>query len=170
MIHNIAYILKIARGTEATKLHLCVRLGQAADIPSCKPIADQHRDVLGFLTRGVFAEAVEKQHLLVADLGEQQIVGFVRFNHRKRGTETAIYDIGVDQHFQRQGIGRALVGALANECRIWNRDTIALRCPEGVPANDFYCHIGFQHMGILPGRKRRLMIWQLPIETIICSL
>src|SRR6266540_2615603 len=88
-----------------------VRTAQLSDIRSCKNIADRQRDALGFLPRPVFAEAIQRGQLLVA-VSTQDIVGFVRFNHRLRGIETALYDICVDVPMQRQGVGRSLVQAL----------------------------------------------------------
>jgi ribosomal protein S18 acetylase RimI-like enzyme len=167
MINNIAYSTEIASDTDGTIVQIHVSYANAADIDACKNIADQHRDALGFLTRAVFAEAVERKRLLVAATDARQIVGFVRFNHRVRGTETAIYDICTDKQAQGRGIGRTMVVALAAECRHANRETIALRCPEGAAANGFYAHIGFQQADIEPGKRRRLIMWRLPIETVL---
>jgi ribosomal protein S18 acetylase RimI-like enzyme len=166
MINNIAYSAEIASRTDGTIVQLYISHATTADIDACKTIADQHRDMLGFLTRAVFTEAAERQRLLVAAI-DGQVVGFVRFNHRVRGTETAIYDICTDRQIQGRGVGRALVVALAAECRRCNRETIALRCPEGAPANDFYAHIGFQQGAIEAGKRRRLIVWRLPIKTVL---
>jgi ribosomal protein S18 acetylase RimI-like enzyme len=132
-------------------------------------IADQHRQVLGFLPKAIFQEAAERGKLLVAQASDQRITGLVRFNHRVRGSETAIYDICVDDQLQHQGIGRAMVSALASECIKVPRSAIVLRCPEGLPANDFYQHIGFYQDGIQAGKRRRLVVWRLPIETFLCN-
>ncbi len=139
-----------------------VRTAQLSDIRSCKNIADRQRDALGFLPRPVFAEAVQRGQLLVA-VAKQDIVGFVRFNHRLRGVETALYDICVDAPTQRQGVGRRLVQALADSCRKSGRIAIVLRCPESLPANDFYACLGFQQVAIEPGRRRRLVVWRLAL-------
>ena len=72
-----------------------VRAATLDDIDACKTIAEQHRTALGFLTRAVFADASDRGHLLVAESGDGQVVGFVRFNHRRQGAETAVYDIAV---------------------------------------------------------------------------
>ncbi|MDH5278922.1 MAG: GNAT family N-acetyltransferase [Actinomycetota bacterium] len=53
-------------------------------------------------------------HLLVAYL-DSAPVGFVtgvETSHPDKGTEMLVYELGVDEGFRRQGIGRALVSAL----------------------------------------------------------
>lgn len=167
MINNIAYTTIISRPGEAGTSRLCVRFARTEDIQPCKAIADRYRDVFGFLTRAIFQEAAEHQRLLVAELDENQLAGFVRFNHRVRGVETAIYDICVDIQFQRQGIGRAMVIALAQECRKFDRETIALRCPEGAAANDFYKRMNFKMQGVKVGKRRQLIVWTLPVESVL---
>lgn len=167
MINNIAHRAEIARGNVHGSSYVTARLACMTDIPLCKLIADQHRDIFGFLTRSVFTEAAERQRLLVAETKAGQVVGFVRFNHRIRGIETAIYDIAVERQTQGKGIGRMLIVALATECRRFNRETIALRCPEDTSANGFYAHIGFQQGAIETGKRRRLVVWRLPVETVL---
>ncbi len=130
----------------------------------CKRIADYHRAALGFLTAPVFTESAARGRLLVAETEKGGIVGFVRFNHRRAGTETALYDIAVDSGWQGRGIGRELIGALANACRAIGRDFIVLRCPDGLAANVFYERIGFQEVGLEPGRRRPLRMWRLIVR------
>lgn len=188
MVHNnTTHSMKkaIAKTRELT---VRVRYAGSPDVTSCKMIADQHKHVLGFMPKAIFQEATERGKLLVAHistvslsthgecpvdaLGETenvQIVGFVRFNHRVRGTETALYDICVDTELQHHGVGRALVSTLVSECIKVPRSSIILRCPEGVPANDFYRHIGFEQVGIESGKRRSLVVWHLPVETFLCS-
>lgn len=169
MVHNdTTHSHKKARG-ETRNPSIRVRSAESSDVLSCKMIADQHKPVLGFLPKAVFQEAVERNKLLVAETNAHQIAGFVRFNHRVRGTETAIYDICVDCQLQQQGVGRALVFALAHECIKVSRSSIILRCPEGVAANNFYQHIGFQQVGIESGKRRRLVVWRFLVETALCS-
>jgi ribosomal protein S18 acetylase RimI-like enzyme len=141
-----------------------VRAGELTDVAACKAIADDHRAELGFLTHAVFVEAVSRGRLLVAAVSDGLPAGFVRFNHRVRGSETALYDICVARTEQRRGIGRLLVEALAVICHAADRSTIVLRCPDGLPANGFYERLGFRQSGIEAGRRRRLVVWRLTIE------
>lgn len=133
------------------------------DVVDVKKIADQHRHALGFLPKPVFSDSVKRHSLLVA-VSEGHLVGFVRYNHRKRGTETAIYDICVADDYKRQGIGRGLVESLIDECRKNDRVSIMLRCPEDLPANQFYERIGFENNGVEMGRRRKLVTWRLRFE------
>ncbi len=141
-----------------------IRMATQDDIVRCKEIVDKHRNVFGFLSRPIFQDAAERRRLLVALDSNQNVLGFVRFNHRVRGTETALYDICVDHSFQWQGIGRALISALVEECIKVPRFSIILRCPEGLPSNDFYQHIGFRQAGIEQGKRRNLVVWRYKIE------
>src|SRR5262249_48910929 len=105
-----------------------------------------------------------RKRLLVAVSGEEQVVGFVRYNHRVRGVETALYDICVVRDRQRMGIGTVLVSALAAECQEAGRSSIVRRWPEGAGANAFYKWLGFRHCGIVPGRRRRLVVWRIELR------
>lgn len=140
-----------------------VRGGELKDIPSCKVIADAHRENLGFIVAATFTDAIRRGQLLVAEHANE-VVGFVRYNHRVRGDETALYDICVAASAQRQGIGRLLVERLSESCRLHGRRTIILRCPETLPANGFYAHLGFQRITIEPGRRRPLVLWRLTLQ------
>lgn len=147
-----------------------VRFAEPDDITLCKRIADQHRAALGFLTRGIFEEAFARRQLLVASGGQNDVVGFLRFNHRKQGFETAIYDIAVERSMQRQGIGRVLIAALVADCRSFGRTTIVLKCPEGLAAHSFYERLGFVRCGVEVGRRRSLVIWRRAAEVDVWSL
>ena len=146
-----------------------VRLASADDVLPCKRIADADRAIFGFLTRALFADAAAHSRLFVVEMGSTGVTGFLRFNHRRRGDETALYDIGVDAAARRQGLGRALIEALKDDCRRLGRRTIVLRCPEGAESNDFYARLGFWRVAVEPGRKRPLVVWQLPIHPLQCS-
>ena len=56
----------------------------------------------------------ERHHLLIAREGDQ-IIGFVsgvEMTHPDKGTEMFLYELAVDEPWQRQGAGTALVAAL----------------------------------------------------------
>lgn len=144
---------------------VAVRLANTLDVPACKRIADAYRDVFGFLTRGVFLEAAAQGKLLVAVTEDGSVRGFVRFNHRRRDRTTVLYDIAADPARQRGGIGRALVVALVRAAEAASRTDIVLRCPEGAAANQFYEALGFRAEGIEQGRRRKLILWRLMVES-----
>ena len=155
----------------ATTLDLShrVRFARADDVVACKRIVDAERAIFGFLTHAVFADAVAHRRLLVVEKMSKGVTGFLRFNHRQRGDETALYDIGVAGAARRKGMGRTLIEALADDCRQHDRRTIVLRCPEGAEANAFYARLGFRCCAVESGRKRPLVVWQLPIQSLQCS-
>lgn len=140
-----------------------VRLASSNDIPACKAIADAHRNELGFIVAASFVDSVRREQLLVAEKAGS-IVGFVRFNHRIQGNETALYDICVAKSAQRQGVGRLLVEALRDSSYSRGRRSIVLRCPENLPANAFYARLGFQSITVEAGRRRPLVLWRLTLQ------
>ena len=139
-----------------------VRVAELSDISACKSIADSHRDALGFVVTAVFADAIRRNQLLVAER-EGEVIGFLRYNHRLRGHETVLYDIGVAHSAQRQGVGRLLVERLCESSRSYGRLAVVLRCPKNLPANTFYARLGFQRIRVEPGRRRPLVLWHLPL-------
>ena len=68
--------------------------------------------------------ASEGHHLLLASQasgpsgsGDAGFIGFVsgiEIHHPDKGTEMLLYELGVDEHHRRQGVGRALVRALSS--------------------------------------------------------
>lgn len=142
---------------------LFVRPAELRDVPFCKAIADANREALGFIVAATFVDAIRRNQLLVAE-SAGEVIGFVRYNHRVRGVETALYDICVASVAQFQGVGRSLVAALSESCRLHKRHTIIARCPEDLPANAFYARLGFQRIAVEPGRRRRLVLWQLTLS------
>lgn len=142
---------------------ITVRLANLNDISACKAIADAHRDELGFIVAASFADSIRRGQLLIAERDEK-VLGFVRFNHRVRGNETALYDICVTKSAQGQGVGRLLVETLIESCRLRGRHSIILRCPENLVANSFYAHLGFQRMTTEQGRRRPLVLWRLRLQ------
>jgi ribosomal protein S18 acetylase RimI-like enzyme len=62
----------------------------------------------------------ESHHLLVAIGSDGKTVGFVsgvETAHPDKGTEMFLYELSVDQDHRNRGVGRALVGALADLAR-----------------------------------------------------
>lgn len=128
------------------------------DIDAIKRIADAHRNELGFLRRPSLLEAINRSEMFVARKNGN-IVGFVEYRHR-RDTQTTLYNIAVDPEYRGEGVGRVLVQALVKEAKERNKDYILLKCPEDLPANQFYLALGFHLYETEAGKKRRLKIWR----------
>lgn len=76
----------------------------AAHLFDDRPIADATRAFL----------ADDRHHLLIAYVDDEPagFVSGVETTHPDKGTEMFLYELGVDESHQRQGIGTALVEAL----------------------------------------------------------
>lgn len=132
-------------------------------IDEVKRLADEYRRELGFHTRQVYVDSLNKDELLIAKNGNQ-IVGFVRYHHR-RDNRTTLYEIATSVDVQRKGIGRRLVEALIADCKRVSSRCLRLSCPVELPANRFYEAIGFTRAAhrSRSGKSRPLYEWELPV-------
>ena len=151
--------------TKQAKRKAQVTLAGIEDVPQCKEIANRHRGEIGFLPSAVFLDAAKNGRLLILKNAENRVLGFLRFNHRVRGNESALYDVCVESNSQRQGLGRLLVLEFIEKCRVVGRTSIVLRCPENLPANVFYLQLGFVQSEIYDGKRRRLIVWRMSLES-----
>lgn len=55
---------------------------------------------------------------------------------------------------------KSTFGAIEKEARQKNKSIILLKCPEDLPANQFYGSIGYTKMLVETGKIRRLNVWQ----------
>src|SRR5690349_882657 len=102
-------------------------------VDSVKVLADLHRDELGFHTRRVYVESVERRELAIATSG-RRVVGFVRY-HKRRDTAATIYEIVVSAECRNRGVGRQLLAHVVNECRRVDARILQLTCPAELQSN-----------------------------------
>jgi N-acetylglutamate synthase-like GNAT family acetyltransferase len=135
-----------------------IRLARTQDIDWIKSLADRHRDELGFITRSIIEDAVEKQEILVS------CSGFLHFHNRKDLIST-LYHICIDRRYQNQGIGRQLIQFWEQHSQACGMKRLRLKCPIDLAANGFYSHLGFIRTKIERGKKRSLVVWEKNIKS-----
>lgn len=131
------------------------------DLDALKTLADAHRRELGFVRRPTLLEAIKREEIIIAQNGTC-LAGFVHYHHR-RDTQTTLYDIVVAPNYRLVGVGKTLVQALVAETRVLGKQTLILKCPEELPANAFYAHLGFERWQEDPGKRRKLVVWKLSL-------
>lgn len=134
-----------------------------ADIDKVKQIADEQRSELGFHSRQVFLDSLLKEELIIAKI-YNEIVGFVRYHHRKDKT-TTLYEITTSSQVRGRGVGQKLVETLRQECQEVGSRHLRLSCPVELAANGFYEKFGFSRsqQRSRSGKNRPLYEWELPI-------
>jgi len=137
---------------------LTIRPAICTDLDAIKAIADANRDSLGFVIRSALTEHIIRGWLHVA-VCDNLIAGFVNFRPRKDGW-TVIYEICVAEASREQGIGGKLLSTVYAADVKMGRLGLRLKCPSGSSANDFYAAMGLRRIGIEPGKRRELVLWQ----------
>ena len=139
-----------------------VRFANHEHIEGIKILADANRHIFGFITRGAFYDALQAETLIVATRGEE-VVGFLRYHHRKRDLQTTLYDICVAEPERGKSLGQSMLTMLLDDCRRSNRTVILLKCPSQLEANAFYEKKGFCCISSLVGKRQRLNVWRLDL-------
>jgi ribosomal protein S18 acetylase RimI-like enzyme len=140
-----------------------VRQATAEEVDAIKAVLDGERSVFGFVPRAAVEGARHQGTLLVAlqqDGGP--VIDFARYHHR-RDAITTLYEIAVLAAHRRQGIGRALIDAVLDQARHRGQRRVGLKCPQNLPANDFYRHLGFGLRGREPGKRTPILLWDREI-------
>lgn len=143
--------------------HHVIRKAVLDDLEAINHLVNKHKKELGFVRKVTILQSILQGEILIAENGEQ-LLGFVRYHHRL-DDQTTLYDIVVSSTTQRNGIGSALVNALAMEAYTQNKHFILLKCPEELPANAFYESLGFVRWQEDPGKRRKLVIWKLILDS-----
>jgi len=68
-----------------------------------------------------------------------------------RGREGHVLSIAVNPKERRRGVGRGLMGRVAEELKARGASRIVLESKKGNPAIDFYLTLGFRQVGTIPG-------------------
>jgi N-acetylglutamate synthase-like GNAT family acetyltransferase len=135
-----------------------VRKARLDDLDGIKQLADQQRSELGFVLRPAIKKSIERGEVFVVSRGNG-IIGFVEYHHR-RDEQTTLYHIAVSSRDRNNGIGKSLFAALEEEARRKGKRLIQLKCPETLPANGFYAHLGCKHQATENGNSRALVVWR----------
>jgi len=142
----------------ASKNDCAIRKATQSDLDGIKALADAHKHELGFVLRPALAKNIGKNQIFAAANGTG-IIGFVDYHHR-RDTQTTLYHIVVAPEWRQHGIGKKLVEALQAEAAERSKERILLKCPQGLPANDFYRKLGFKLGATENGRRQKLNVWR----------
>ena len=135
-----------------------IRKAILSDLHDIKKIADGHKQELGFVLKPVLARSIGQGELFVAVNGEG-IIGFIQYHHR-HDLQTTLHNIVVKPYYREAGIGKRLIEILETESSAKDQMLIQLKCPEDLPANGFYEHIGYNKVDVERGKTRRLNIWR----------
>ncbi len=133
-------------------------------IAQIKKLVDANRQIFGFVVKSAFYDALETRTLIVASRGEE-IIGFLRYHHRKRDLQTTLYDICVAKSERGKNIGQSMMAVLIDDCHNFKRATILLKCPSHLEANTFYEKNGFCCIDSLIGKHQKLNVWRLDLNS-----
>lgn len=153
---SFATMIHMTFGSDA----LVLRKAVESDLTEIKQIADEHKQELGFIIRGVLLESIHRQEVAIAQSNANGMVGFIHYRHRL-DSQTTLYNLAVRQPYRRSGVGRKLLEFLIQDAVASQKLTIRLKCPEELASNSFYAHHGFQLVLVENGKHRRLNVWAL---------
>lgn len=101
-------------------------------------------------------ESNERGELLLVD-------GGMCHWHLRRDGQITIREIIVDIHQQGIGIGTGMIRELAED--VLNATSIFAKCPDDLPANGWYEHIGFVYEGTETTKSgRQVNHWRMTLK------
>ncbi len=113
-----------------------------------------HAEQLGFINR-----ARVKESPLWVETRDGQVVGAALADHLSQSAVTWLRDIVVDEDYRRQGIAESLIEQIQEDSP---HPMLKAKCPEGLPANDFYENTGWEYEGhVVKEDSKNLEIWSL---------
>jgi len=125
---------------------------------SAADVFQKHRDELGFVNE---AQCREKD--LYTEYRNGEIVGAALANHCVRKPQTTLYELAVLPEYRREGIAKSLVNQMARDSP---HGKLVARCPEPLPANDFYKSTGWVRVDREQGKNNSLNIWHKDISSV----
>lgn len=140
-----------------------IRRADLNDLDTIKRLADEHKRELGFIVRSALSYSILKGEMFVAISSDNTLCGFVQFRHRK-DAQTTLYNIVVAESARNQSFGCQLIEELIADATRNRQDTVLLKCPIDLPANDFYRKCGFTLKQTEPGKSRPLNVWIKPLH------
>jgi len=117
-----------------------------------------HSAMLGFMPKGAFEQAAQKECLWAAMGQNDRFCGYVLFRKSREGIKIA--HLCVNQEMSGQGIARALVEEITK--RFPTASGIGLWCREDYPVNKMWPHLGFSPRSRRLGRGSaggELILW-----------
>ena len=145
-----------------------IRPARAEDVDGAKAVADRHKEELGFVMSSVLHDAQKNRWLLVA-VQNEKVIGFANFRIRQDNNAT-LYDIAVDKPYRKQKIGKRLIQRLTWLVNVAGGEHVRLKCPQSLPANQFYEHLRFELTSTETGKKRPLNVWHYKLPPLPRSL
>ena len=123
-------------------------------------LADEDDKILG--NTALYTFSGDSLYVLLKD---GVVLGFIQYYIKKTKPEITIHRICVKQDCRRSGYGKLLLQVLITECLSSSVQLIRLKCPVGIPANQFYQSTGFIFKGESLARTgRALNCWELEIH------
>jgi len=119
-------------------------------------LADEDDQILG--NTAMYTFEGDRLIAFVDDLTDT-VVGFIQYYVKKTKPEISLHRICVNKNYRRQGFGRLLIEKMiASHPEI---QSVLLKCPVGISANNFYQALDFINEGIVEARTgRKLILWR----------
>mgnify|MGYP000352511006 CR=1 FL=1 len=140
------------------RLEYSVVPAELKHVPIVVEIARQDIELLGWVPKAVFAEAVAHDHLMVATDGKK-VYGFIEFGGTTKDKWT-IYKIATALPARNKGVGKALINALCLKAREHGAGLRLKVTEDNAVAIDFYQRNGFSIMSVEPSKVRNVLVME----------
>lgn len=137
---------------------LIVEYATNAHLEAVVTIARQDLQLLGWVPKGVFTEAIANNHVLVAH-DKSRVYGFVEFGGTTKNKWT-IYKIATAKPARNKGIGRALITALADIAKEKGAGLRLKVTEDNDNAIDFYRRNGFEIVDVEQSKQRKVIVME----------